>query len=84
MRVDIGKLELVLNRLMAAFDTGQYPFDKPWAKPPQIPENMPRNLTLGSKEHALFLFCLCYHMRGGIDSITAIKSLAKLYVIIWI
>ncbi|MBI2063012.1 MAG: hypothetical protein HYT61_02095 [Candidatus Yanofskybacteria bacterium] len=64
---------------MAAFDTGQYPFDKPWAKPPQIPENMPRNLTLGSKEHPLFLFCLCYHMRGGIDSITAIKSLAKLY-----
>lgn len=79
MRVDAEKLELLLNRLMAAFDIRRYPFDRPWAQPPQIPENMPKNLKLGSSEHALFLFCLCYYMRGLINSETAIKLLAKVY-----
>lgn len=79
MRANQEKLDLVLNRLMSAFDNGQYPFDKLWARTPQIPENMPKNLILSSREHALFLFCLCYYMRGLIDSITAIKLLAKLY-----
>jgi len=79
MRADSERLELVLNRLMAAFNNGQYPYNQPWARAPQIPENLPKNLILGSSEHAVFLFCLCYHMRGGIDSETATKSLAKLY-----
>ncbi len=79
MKADIERLELVLNPLMAAFNSGRYPFNMPWAKAPQIPQNMPKNLTLGSPKHALFLFCLCYYMRGLIDSKTAVKLLAKLY-----
>jgi hypothetical protein len=79
MRADVGKLELVLNGLMVAFNSRRYPFDQSWARPPHIAENMPKNLTLCSKEHALFLFCLCYYMRGGIDSVTATRALSRLH-----
>jgi hypothetical protein len=79
MRENVERLEVVLNRLMVTFNGGEYPFNMSWAKAPQRLENLPKNLTLGSSEHALFLFCLCYYMRGLIDSETATKLLAKLY-----
>lgn len=57
----------------------KYPYDLPEATPPQIRENLPRGLVWGSRQHACFLFTLCYWMRGGIDSHTAIRALTRLY-----
>lgn len=79
MQVNIKKLELVLNPLLAALNAGQYPFNKQRIQMPHQKKNLPKNLIVSSTEHALFLFCLCYYMRGGIDSDTAARALAKLY-----
>jgi hypothetical protein len=44
-----------------------------------VAANLPQSLEWGSREHALFLFAVCYWMRGGIQSATAIRALTKLY-----
>jgi hypothetical protein len=77
--VDTAKAEYVLGKLLNAFLGKTYPYNLPDAVPPQTPQNMPETLILGTREHALFLFCLCYYMRGGIKSHTAAKLLSKLY-----
>ncbi len=69
--------ESVFGTLLQALKEGRYPYNV--VKPPQRPENMPNNLVWGSVEHARFLFCVCYYMRGGIESETAILALARLY-----
>ncbi|NTV44512.1 MAG: hypothetical protein HGA67_02325 [Candidatus Yonathbacteria bacterium] len=79
MRVDKTKAELVFARLLDAYFHKEYPFNLPEAIPPQVPENLPKSFRIGTREHALFLFKVCYWMRGGIKSNTAIKQLAKLY-----
>jgi hypothetical protein len=79
MKIDKKKAVLVFGRLMNAYDTQRYPFDLPEAIPPQVKENLPTAMVWGSREHACFLFVLCYWMRGGIDSHVATKTLAKLY-----
>ncbi len=40
---------------------------------------LPTSITRGSVEHARFLFCSCYYMRGGIKSDAAIKALTTFY-----
>jgi hypothetical protein len=79
INIDVRRLDLVLDRLMEAYWAKQYPYNLPKAHPPHIRENLPKNLKYGSIEHANFLFCLCYQMRGGIGSETATKKLALLY-----
>jgi hypothetical protein len=79
MTIDHAKAETILSRLLDAYLRKEYPFDQPEAKPPQISENLPKSLGWGTREHALFLFAVCYWMRGGIKSGTAIKALARLY-----
>jgi len=77
--VDIRRAEDVFSRLVGAYSRKEYPFNLPETVPPQIAKNLPKSITWGSREHALFLFSLCYWMRGGIESHTATRQLAKLY-----
>lgn len=79
MTIDRIKAEIVFSRLLDAYLRKEYPFDQPEAVPPQTSDNLPKSLERGTREHALFLFALCYWMRGGIKSHTAIKQLAQLY-----
>ncbi len=79
MRVDTEKAEMIFSRLLEAYSLKEYPYDQPEATLPNAPENLPRMLKRGTREHALFLFGLCYWMRGGIKSHTAVKQLASLY-----
>jgi hypothetical protein len=79
MQVDSAKAEIIFERLMEAFYAKRFPYSLPNATAPQIPENMPKKLTMGSRAHALFLFCLCYYMRGGNKSHTVTKQLSRLY-----
>lgn len=77
--VDKTKADAVLGKLLGAYLEKDYPFNQPGAIPPQIKENLPRSLPWGGREHSLFLFALCYWMRGGIKSHTATRSLGRLY-----
>ena len=79
MRINQKRMNLVLGRLMQALQAKEYPYNLDGVTAPQIASNMPHNLRLGSREHALFLFCTCYWMRGGIQSDTAFRSLARLH-----
>ncbi|MEK7094403.1 MAG: hypothetical protein AAB903_03645 [Patescibacteria group bacterium] len=77
--VDKERTREVLGRLHQAYIQKLYPFNQPEAVPPQIKKNIPPVLVWGSREHALFLFALCYWMRGGIKSHTATHHLTKIY-----
>lgn len=79
MKIDYERARTVFGRLLEAYTQKEYPFNQPEATPPQVPENLPRKLQTGTREHALFLFALCYWMRGGIKSHTATRQLAQLY-----
>ncbi len=79
MKINTRKATEIFNSLVNSYVERTYPFNKPEATPPQTRENLPSNIIWGSRGHALFLFTLCYWMRGGIDSHTAVRQLAKLY-----
>jgi hypothetical protein len=79
MFVDYAKADQILGRLLDAYRRKEYPYNLPEAIPPQAPKNLPASLVWGSREHALFLFTLCYWMRGGIESTTAAHQLTRLY-----
>jgi hypothetical protein len=79
MNVNYEKAEIVLSRLLDAYFRKEFPFNQPNAVPPQVIAHLPHSLEWGSREHSLFLFAVCYWMRGGIQSVTAIKALARLY-----
>lgn len=79
MRVYNEKATAIFDRLIKAYSSKEYPFNLPDATPPQIPGNLPHSLKTGTREHAMFLFKLCYWMRGGIQSHTATKQLSRLY-----
>lgn len=79
IHVNTERAEQVLGTLLLAYRQKRYPFDQPEAVPPQIRENLPESLIWGSREHGLFLFALCYWMRGGIKSHVAIRQLTRLY-----
>jgi len=77
--IDRNKADAVFARLLDAYLRKEYPYDQADAIPPQVRENLPETLEWGSREHALFLFAVCYWMRGGIESHTAIRQLTRLY-----
>ena len=58
----------VFDKLMYAYQHKKFPYNLPTAQPPQIIENMPKGLVFRTREHACYLFCLCYYMRGEIRS----------------
>jgi len=79
IRTHRKRAEAVFGRLLQALQDKEYPYNLPWVTPPQARENLPPSLKLGTREHALFLFCACYYMRGGIESYVAIRALAEIY-----
>ena len=78
-RINYDRATQVLSVIYENYKNKKYPFNLPRANPPQIPENMPKRLKTGSVDHANFLFCLCYYMRGGIESDVACRRLSALY-----
>lgn len=75
--VDREKGFTLFRTLVEACAEKAYPFDI--ARVPHGKESLPQSLEWGSVTHALFLFCACYYMRGGIQSDTAIESLTRMY-----
>jgi hypothetical protein len=75
--IDFERAKTVFGALLETYIANRFPYDN--AKPPQRPENLPRNLMLGTVEHANFLWAVCYYMRGGIKSDTAIIALARMH-----
>lgn len=79
IRVDRVRAQTVSRLLLRRMRANGYPYCLPEAQPPQIDTNLPGTMKRGGVEHANFLFILCYWMRGGIESDTAITSLARLH-----
>lgn len=71
------KADLVFGRLTRAVRTRSFPFNE--VEVPQVKKNIPDSIIWGSYEHALFLFVVCYYMRGGIKSKTAILAMGDMY-----
>lgn len=78
-RIDRERAKEVLGRLLATQRKREYPYNLPQAQKPNIVENLPRNLPMKTREHALFLFASCYYMRGGIQSHVAFKRLSQFH-----
>ncbi len=77
IHVNWDRAEEVFGILVQAVKNKTYPYNR--AELPQLAKNLPKSLVWGSYEHALFLFAVCYYMRGGIQSDTAILSMTSLY-----
>jgi len=77
IRINRRRVREVLDTVIDQYRSNDYPYNLPRARLPQ--EFLPKRLELGTREHAMFLFCLCYYMRGGKKSVTSAKDLAKLY-----
>jgi hypothetical protein len=69
----------VIGTIMDLYFANEEPFNRPNAVLPQDPAHMPHNLLSGSVGHANFLFHVCYYMRGGVASDTAVKMLSQVY-----
>lgn len=69
----------VLSTLMEAYESKEFPYGLDSVRLPHDPRHMPQSLPYGGPEHAMFLWNLCYYMRGGIKSVEAVKRLAKVY-----
>jgi hypothetical protein len=77
--VDWDRAYEVLGTLVEAFYKKDYPYDQEWCVLPEDPKHLPDNLSLGGKEHAMFLWNVCFHMRGWNQSVVAFKHHAELY-----
>jgi hypothetical protein len=79
MRIHVDRWQAieVYDRLVDQYLQKGFPYNQPGVFPPQsiVPENLPLN----GREYALYLFCSCYYMSGGIESDTAFRSLARMY-----
>lgn len=77
--VDHQRAEDVLLRLMSAYENDEFPYGLDSTRLPQDHRHMPRTLEFGTREHAMFLWSVCYYMRGGIKSNDAVKRLSVMY-----
>jgi hypothetical protein len=75
--IDWKNADILFGRLVHAVRTRSFPFNE--VEVPQIRKNIPDSIVWGSYEHALFLFAVCYYMRGGIKSKTAILAMGEMY-----
>jgi len=69
----------VLDTLVDAYQNGLPPYNLDRVRLPHDPRHMPRTLERDSVDHAMFLFNVCYYMRGGIKSNDAVKRMGRLY-----
>ena len=77
IHINWDRAEEVFSILLRAWDNRSYPYRT--AFDPHDVARLPRTMLRDGVEHANFLFCSCYYMRGGIRSDIAIGSLTKLY-----
>ncbi len=69
----------ILDELMRAYANNELPYNLDRVRLPHDPRHMPGSLERGTTEHAMFLFNVCYYMRGGIKSNDAVKRMAAVY-----
>lgn len=76
------RMEKMIETLVELQGGNKYPYNLPNAEVPNRSEFMPPEDTLprGSREHALYLWHVCYWMGGGIESNLAFKNLTNLYI----
>jgi len=67
----------VFDTLIKALRNRNYPYNQ--STGPHVDKNLPRTMPRVGVEHALFLFCTCYYMRGTINSETALIALSRVY-----
>lgn len=79
MSIDWERTELVLGALLERFEAEGFPYNNPNVRLPQDPRHMPETLPLGGVDHAMFLWSVCYYMRGGIRSGDAVRMLSTVY-----
>ncbi len=79
MVVNTERVDEVLGTLMEAYREEYYPYHLDKVRVPQDERHMPKTLELGTKEHAMFLWNVCYYMRGGTKSTFAVQMMAELY-----
>ncbi len=77
--VDKAHAYPILDRLMEAYADNEPPYNLDRVRLPHDPRHMPETLERGSVDHAMFLFNVCYYMRGGIKSNDAVKRMAAIY-----
>lgn len=73
------RLDEVMGILIEARAHNDFPYNLESAQLPHDERNMPPSLKRGGVEHANFLWAVCYYMRGGIKSATAVRSLSSVY-----
>jgi len=76
-KVNRRRANQVFGALLEALDRNQFPYN--FAEVPHLDSNFPNNVEFGGVEEAIFLFVVCFWMRGGIKSIAAFKALAKVH-----
>lgn len=77
--VDKERVSEVLGRLVCAFENREFPYSLDSTRVPQDHRHMPKTLEFGTREHAMFLWTICYYMRGGIKSNIAVTQMAAIY-----
>ncbi len=63
--VDDEQVHEVLSTLTHAYRENLFPYNLDSVRLPHDPRHMPNNLERGGKDHAMFLWNVCYYMRGG-------------------
>ncbi len=69
----------VIDTLMEAYQNNEFPYSLDTTRVPQDVRHMPKTLELGTVDHAMFFFNVCYYMRGGTKSNDAVKRMSRLY-----
>jgi hypothetical protein len=69
----------ILDTLLSAYTENKPPYNLDRARLPHDPRHMPKTLEYGSLDHAMFLFNVCYYMRGGTKSNDAVKRMSTVY-----
>lgn len=77
--IDEKRTEEVLGKLLELYNNNEYPYNLENTRVPHHPDHMPKEMPRGGKEHASFLWSVCYYMRGGIKSVEAVKRMAHMY-----
>jgi hypothetical protein len=77
--VDREQVEHVLGKLVCALENDEFPYNLDTTRLPQDTRHMPQTLELGTQEHAMFLWTVCYYMRGGTKSNDAVRRMSLMY-----
>lgn len=77
--INQDRVDQVLGRLMWQYKGEQFPYNLDSTRVPQDPRHMPEHFVRGDLDKAMFLWTVCYYMRGGTRSVEAVKRLTPLY-----